>query len=177
MRTRRGDAASPATLARRAVLRGALLALLWWALVGGDAGSWLVGAPAIVGATAASLLLSPGGWRWTPGGVLRFVPFFVYQSLVGGLDVALRALDPRLPLQPTLLDYKLRLPESPARVFMADTISLLPGTLSAVLEGRDLRVHTLTQGPEVLDNLRELERRVAALFGLELLPEDEGGTG
>lgn len=137
----------------------------------------MIGVPAVVGATAASLLLLPaGGWRWTAGGIVRFVPFFLYQSLAGGIDVALRALHPRLPLEPTILDYKLRLPENPARVFMADTISLLPGTLSAALEDRELRVHTLTQGPEVLENLRELERRVAALFGLELLPEEEGGS-
>jgi multicomponent Na+:H+ antiporter subunit E len=173
MRTAPGHGASLATLARRAGVRGTVMTLLWWILVGGDAGSWVIGAPAVAGATAASLALSPGGWRWTSAGVLQFVPFFVYQSLVGSVDVALRALNPRLPLQPALLDYTLRLPENHARVFMADTVSLLPGTLSAALEDRHLRVHTLTQGPEVLENLRELERRVAALFALELIHRDE----
>lgn len=173
MRTASGRGASPATLVRRGAPRVALLVLLWWALVAGYAGSWFVGAFAIAGAAAASLLLSPGGWRWSLVGALRFVPFFAYQSLVGSVDVAARALRPRLPLEPALLDYTLRLPENHARVFMADTISLLPGTLSAALKGRQLRVHTLTQGPEVLENLHELESRVAALFALELLPEDE----
>ncbi len=167
----RDGASGGATL--RAAPRAALLALLWWVLTGGDAGSWLIGAPVIVGATVASLALLPaGGWRWSPAGVLRFVPFFLWQSLVGSVDVALRALRPGLPLHPTLLDYELRLPEKPARVFMANTISLLPGTLSAELEGRRLRVHTLTQGPEVLENLRKLELRVSALFGLGPLSEE-----
>jgi multicomponent Na+:H+ antiporter subunit E len=62
----------------------------------------------------------------------------------------------------------LRLPPGSARTLFIAVISLLPGTLSAELEGRRLRVHTLIQDPAVLENLRELEIRVAALFGLEL---------
>ncbi len=164
---RRG--ASAGTLLRRAAPRIVPLVLVWWVLSSGDAGSWLIGAPVITGAVIVNLALLPArGWRWTPGGVVRFVPFFLRQSLSGGVDVALRALRPSRPLHPTLLDYTLRLPENPARVFMVSVISLLPGTLSAELEGRHLRVHTLIQGPAVLENLRELEIRVAALFGLEL---------
>ncbi len=176
---RRGMSAG--TLLRRAAPRIVSLVLLWLVLTDGVAGSWLVGAPVIAGAVILSLALLPTrGWRWTPGGVVGFIPFFIRQSLSGGVDVALRALRPGRPLHPTLLDYTLRLPENPARVFMANVISLLPGTLSAEMEGRRLRVHTLTQDPEVLENLRELEIRVAALFGLELgsqenVQEAEGG--
>ncbi|HSK86317.1 MAG TPA: Na+/H+ antiporter subunit E [Rubrobacter sp.] len=157
------------TLLRRAAPRVVLLALLWWVLTGGETDSWLVGSFTIAGALIVSLALLPaGGWRWTLTGVGRFVPFFLWQSLVGGLDVALRALRPARPLDPAFLEYPLGLPSDPARVFMANTVSLLPGTLSAELEGQRLRVHTLTENPKVLENLRELESRVAGLFGLEL---------
>ncbi len=169
---RRGMSAG--TLLRRAALKIVPLVLLWWALSGGDAGSWLIGAPAIAGAVIVSLVLLPArDWRWTPAGIVRFIPFFLRQSLGGGLDVALRALRPARPLYPAFLDYTLRLPENSARVFMSNVISLLPGTLSAEMEGRYLRVHTLTQDPEVFENLRELEIRVAALFGVELTPQED----
>ena len=167
-----GRGVSAATL----LCRTLPLVLLWWVLSGGDAGSWLIGVPVILGATVLGLALRPsGGWRWTLTGAVRFVPFFLRQSLGGGVDVALRALRPGRPLHPAFVDYELRLAENPARVFMANVISLLPGTLSAQLEGRRLRVHTLTRGQEVPDDLQDLESRVAALFGLELTAPEEAG--
>ncbi len=86
--------------------------------------------------------------------------------------MALRALRPSLPLAPDLLNYTLRLPTSPARVFFSGVVSLLPGTMSAEFEGRELKVHVLWSEEEVLHNLRKLEERVAELFGLELTPEE-----
>lgn len=160
----------------RALPRAALLALLWWVLTGGSAESWLFGIPLIIGSTLASLALLPAGHRvWTPSlaGAARFVPFFAWQSLAGGSDVALRALRPSLPLDPDFVDYEIRLPEGPPRVFMANVTSLLPGTLGAELEGRRLLVHTLSRGPEVLENLEETEDRVAGLFGIELERREE----
>jgi multicomponent Na+:H+ antiporter subunit E len=157
---------------RRVALQAALLALLWWALTEGNPDARWVGAVSVVCATLAGLALVPeSGWRWTAGGFARFVPYFLHQSLGGGLDVALRSLRPSLPLDPDVVDYALRLPGDPARVFMANVVSLLPGTLSAELDGPCLRIHTLTTEPRMLGTLRELESRVADLFGLALAPE------
>lgn len=164
-----GQSVSVKALLRRAALRLALLALLWLVLTEGDTSTWYIGALAVVAGTLASLALLPEySWRWTTGGFVRFVPFFVWQSLSGGTDVALRAVRPSMPLEPGLLSYESRLPLNAARVFMANTISLLPGTLSAELEGRHLRVHSLAGADEALKNLDKLENRVADLFGLEL---------
>jgi len=168
-------------LLRRAALRLALLALLWLVLTGGDTSTWYIGALAVVAGTLASLALLPGhSWRWTVGGLVRFVPFFVWETLSGGIDVALRALRPSMPLEPEIVPYESRLPLNAARVFMAGVTSLLPGTLSAELEGRRLRVHSLAGADEALENLDKLENRVADLFGLELSTDggsEEKGTG
>jgi multicomponent Na+:H+ antiporter subunit E len=99
----------------------------------------------------------------------RFLPFFLWQSLRGGIDVARRALHPRLPLAPLLLDYPLRLPDGPACTFLANTVSLLPGTLSADLENGCLTVHVLDGSqPDVSAELQSLEALIADLFGVEL---------
>lgn len=164
----RGDGTA-GRLLRRAAPRVALLAGAWWVMTGGTLGSWLFGVPTILGATIASVVLLPaGGWRLSPVGLARFVPFFLWQSLVGGWDVALRALRPSRPLSPDLFDYALRLPEGPARVFMTGVMNMVPGTLSVGLEGRRVQIHSLTDAAGVLETLRDLEVRVAALFGLEL---------
>ncbi len=156
-------------LLRRAASRAALLAVGWWVLTDGSPGSWMFGVPTIVGATLVSVALLPGkGWRLSPTGLARFVPFFLWQSLAGGWDVALRALRPGRPLSPDFLDYTLRLPEGTARVFMAGVISLVPGTLTVGLGDDRVRVHLLTDDPGALETLRELESRVADLFGLRL---------
>jgi multicomponent Na+:H+ antiporter subunit E len=157
-------------------VRVALLAGLWWILTGGELRSWIFGVPAVAAAAYLSLKLAPagGGWRWTAGGVARFVPFFLWQSLSGGVDVAWRAFRPDMPLEPDLIEYEWRLAHAPARVFMAGTVSLLPGTLSAELGDRVLRVHTLVRGPRASEGLERLEERVAALFGVEMV--ESGGS-
>ena len=59
----------------------------------------------------------------------RFVLRFLRQSVVAGIDVAWRALDPRLPLRPGFVVYQPRLPPGPARNAFCTMTSLLPGTL------------------------------------------------
>jgi multicomponent Na+:H+ antiporter subunit E len=49
-----------------------------------------------------------------------------------------------------------------------DSISLLPGTLSADLRGDLVTVHALDVRTDVVEGLATLERRVAALFGESL---------
>ena len=151
----------------RLILRTVLFALLWWILTEGAMDSWLVGAPVVVCAALASGALLPRvSWSWS--GITRFVPFFLWHSLYGGVDVARRALHPRLPIAPALFDHKWRLPPGLPRVFMANTVSLLPGTLSAELGEEYLHVHVLDKTGAFASDLALVEARVARLFGLHL---------
>jgi len=157
-------------------VRFAALALLWVALTEGDLATWWLGSLAVVAATLASLvLLPPAGHPWSPVGAVRFAGFFFRQSVVGGVDVALRALKPGLDLDPALVEYETRLPEGEAQVLFANTISLLPGTLSVEIEGRTLLVHTLDATPDIRDELRRTEEVVARLFGVGTLREGIDG--
>jgi multicomponent Na+:H+ antiporter subunit E len=148
--------------------RALLFILLWWVITEG-AGGWAVGLPVIALAVAASHFLQPPRQlRLRPLGVLRFTAFFLVQSLRAGFDVALRALRPRMRLAPALQEYRLQLPAGPARVFLADTMSLLPGTLSTELRDDYLCLHVLDARLPVEADLRQVEVRVADLFGLTL---------
>ena len=134
-----------------------------WAILGGGRG-WLVGIPVILVAAAASIFMSsPGHWSFV--GLLRFIPYFAWNSLRGAVDVAVRALHPGLPIDPGILNYELRLENAAARVVMANTVTLLPGTLSTELRGKVLVVHALNASAHVEEMLHALERRVADLFG------------
>lgn len=65
------------------------------------------------------------------------MPYLLWRSLYGGVDVARRALHPALPIAPRLFDHHWRLPPGLPRVVMANTVSLL--LLAQAFDRADLR--------------------------------------
>ena len=161
-------ASRPCALAARFLARLALLALVWLGLNGADWSSWIVGGPAVFAAAWISATLVPDTrWHWSARGTLAFCGFFLRESLRGGWDVACRALSPKLALSPAIVCVPVLLPPGAARVFFCGTINLLPGTAVIAIAKDHLCVHVLDYSPRVVEEeLRELERRVAALFDL-----------
>jgi multicomponent Na+:H+ antiporter subunit E len=150
-------------------IRTALLALLWWTLNDGNNSAWTLGLPAVGLATALSVaVLPPGGWSLNVVGLLRFAAYFLRQSLLSSIDVAARVFRREIPLHPGLVRYPMRLSIPSARVLMANTASLLPGTLSVGLDDVDLVVHALDTDAPILDELRRLEALIADVYGLKL---------
>lgn len=149
------------------LLRIVLFSLVWWVLTDGATDSWPVGVPVILLATLVSVALMPA-LSWSLRGMLLFVPYFLWHSIRGGVDVARRAMHPQLPISPALFDYRFRLPPGLPRVFMANIVSLLPGTLSVEIDTEVLRVHVLDESGAIEAELDMLENRLADIFGLEL---------
>jgi multicomponent Na+:H+ antiporter subunit E len=87
--------------------------------------------------------------------------------------VALRALRPSMPLHPGLVRHRLRLPPGAPRVAIANVITMLPGTLSADLDGSDVVIHALDTRHDLHEMVLDLEPRIAAVFGASLA-EGEG---
>jgi multicomponent Na+:H+ antiporter subunit E len=151
--------------ARQMLVPFGVSAGLWWVLAGGDPDSWVVGLPTVLGATWAAHRLGKGRpLRLSPWGLLVFVPFFLWESLRGGVDVALRTLAPRPRVSPGFVRYRTGLAAPAARIFFANGVSLLPGTLAADLDGDRLEVHVLNLGTDTTAELERLERAVGRLF-------------
>lgn len=72
---------------------------------------------------------------------------------------------PGLPIDPAMISLPFRLPEGPSRLFMAGAMNLLPGTLSVKVAGDMIEIHVLDKMGPVLDKVRLLENRIAAVFG------------
>ncbi|MDP2171212.1 MAG: Na+/H+ antiporter subunit E [Rhodocyclaceae bacterium] len=147
-------------------LRAGLFALLWWILAEGRLDAWWLGAVGVAAATWASLRLAPPGAlniRVVP--LLRFLAFFVWNSLRGGAQVAFMALRPRPDLAPALLELELVLPPGTPRVLMLNTLGLMPGTLGVRLDAATLRLHVLDARLPVAAEARALEAHIARLFG------------
>ncbi|NOX27439.1 MAG: Na+/H+ antiporter subunit E [Gammaproteobacteria bacterium] len=149
------------------LVRASLFALIWSVLSGGATASWWIGIPAVLLAVIVSVaLIPPTPLVWSE--ILRFAPFFLQRSLLGGTDVAWRAFHPRRPIAPDLIEYPLQLQPGLPQVFMVNTVSLLPGTLSAVLEHNVLKVHVLDRQKNVVAELKALEQIVARMFDTSL---------
>lgn len=150
----------------RQLLSVALLAGgLWWLLTGGAATAWIIGVPAVAIATLAAWRLRRSSLRGIPArGLSSFLPFFLLESLRGGSDVALRTLAPRMRIQPGFITYSTRLPDDRARVFFANCVCLLPGTLAADLNHTSLYIHVLDISVDNASELERLEQAVAKLF-------------
>jgi multicomponent Na+:H+ antiporter subunit E len=146
---------------------------LWLLLTAGSVESWVIGLPAVLAAGAvAGRRPPPEPLGIRPLGLARFALYFLVHSFIGAVDVALRSVAPRLPIQPGMIEYPLALQASPARMLLLGVVCLVPGTVSADLRGDVLVVHVLDAGQPVAAQLREVERRVAGVFGLPAAADD-----
>ncbi|OGB23636.1 MAG: hypothetical protein A3I66_24290 [Burkholderiales bacterium RIFCSPLOWO2_02_FULL_57_36] len=154
---------------RAVTVRTVFFCVLWWMLTGGSLYGWITGLITIGLAVALSVRLHPPGRvhiRVT--GIPVFFIFFLVKSVKGGIQVAAMALRPRLNLHPDVLEIRLRLPHEPEQIFLASILNLLPGTLSAGLEGNRLQLHVLDSRMPMEQEVRNAEAHVACLFGTEL---------
>ncbi len=153
-------------LVRCTAVRFVVFAAVWFVLTGSELESWILGVPAVFFAVALSLFLSPSSSSYplSLSGICRFILFFLRQSSLSGIDVMRRVLSPRLLINPGLVSYITLLPKGAPRVFFVNTISLLPGTLSADLQGDTVIVHTLDKDLPVWANIQKLEGIIAVLF-------------
>lgn len=153
-------------------LRLALAVAIWWALADGDipGGAGAVVAAAAVAATAVAGLALRDRDRRRPRvhRMPRFAAFFLWRSVLGGVDVARRALTPRVAVDPGFVDNDPQLPEGSARALYIALVSVMPGTLVAeqLTPGGVLRVHVIDTALPVDDDLERVGAEVRLLFGL-----------
>ena len=153
-----------------AISRAAGFFGFWLVLTGADAGDLAAGLVAAVAATWASLRLMPAPqWSLRPIRLAGFALHFLRQSIAAGIDVALRALDPRLPLWPGVVVYQARLAPGTKRDTFCAIMSLLPGTLPCgPAEGNGLIIHCLDVTQPVVEQLAaEEDRFIRALGGAQ----------
>ncbi len=141
-------------------------AALWIVLIRSAAGADLaVGALTAAVATWASLrLLPPAAGRVRFAVLAAHLPRFLWQSVVAGVDVARRALDPRMPLRTGLVTYRTGLPRGPARTSFASITSLLPGTVPLADDDAGITYHCLDTTQPVAEQLAADERAYARAF-------------
>jgi multicomponent Na+:H+ antiporter subunit E len=89
-------------------------------------------------------LLNPVRWFW----LLVYIPVFAYMCLKSNIDVALRVLSPGLQIRPGIVKIRTSLKSDIARVFLADSITLTPGTMTVEIKDDVLYIHWIEVGAD-----------------------------
>jgi len=162
---RNGDASG--NLLRSSLLRTAGFFAFWLILFGRNPAASLVGILAAAIAARVSLRLLPAGqWNFRPIALTRLTLAFLRQSIGAGIDVAWRALDPRLPLRPGFVIYRPHIPPGPTRNAFCTITSLLPGTLPCGADqSGSLVIHCLDTSQAVAEELAAQEAALVQALG------------
>lgn len=94
--------------------------------------------------TPARRLLNPVRWFW----LIVYIPVFTYMCFKSNLDVALRVLTPGLAIKPGIVRIRMKLKSDIARVFLANSITLTPGTMTVEIADDSLYIHWIEVGTE-----------------------------
>lgn len=159
-------------------MRFLLLAVIWLILTDSDPSGWLFGIVLVPLVAWIRYRLFPvPEYRIRLLQLPSFFLWFIWQSLLAGTDVARRLLSPVVPLQPGFRRFRLSLPEGGPRWLLANSLSLLPGTLSVSLEDDTLELHCLDTRDNVRGDVQAAARRVSLLFGLPAASVSEQEPG
>ena len=147
------------------VVRGVGFLAFWVILIGPR--DLVAGLLAAAAATWASVhLLPPGALRPRPAAIPALVVRFMWLSVVAGWDVARRALDPRLPVNPGFVAYQVSFPPGAARNVFTALTSLLPGSVPAGDDGDTILYHCLDVAQPVLEQLAAEEAVLSRALGV-----------
>ena len=92
-------------------------------------------------------IFKPKRFLW----LLLYLPVFFYYVIKANFDVAYRVLHPEMPINPGIVRVKTSLKTETGKTFLANSITLTPGTLTVDIVGDYLYVHWInisTADPE-----------------------------
>ncbi len=68
---------------------------------------------------------------------LKYIPIFLWEMLKANIDVAYRVSHPKLPIHPGIVKVKTTLKSETGLTFLANSITLTPGTLSVDIDEKN----------------------------------------
>lgn len=110
-------------------------------------------------------LFNPVRWFW----FVVYVLYFIYYCIRANLDVAYRVLHPDVPIRPGIVKVRTSLTSDIAKTFLANSITLTPGTLTVDIKDQDYYIHWIyvtTDDPaEQTDTIvKRFEKILARIF-------------
>jgi len=87
-----------------------------------------------------------------------FVYFFVFfwEMIKANLDVAYRVLNPKMPINPGIVEFKTTLKSEVGKLALANSITLTPGTLTMDIIGDRFFIHWIDVKTDNKEKAREI---------------------
>ena len=140
--------------------------ILWLVLDGVKPAGLFIGLPAAALAAWISVrLLPPSRSRPRLMALLSLGWHFLWSSVVAGVDVAIRAFHPRLPLRTGFVTCECRIPPGSRRDLFLSMGSLMPGTLPVAEEDGRIVLHCLDTEQPVAKQTADHEARLVRALG------------
>jgi len=101
--------------------------------------------------------------------LLIYLPVFFWEMLKANFDVAYRVIHPRMPIRPGIVAIKTELKTDVGKLFLANSITLTPGTLTMEVRGKYLLIHWINVKDEDVEGASKLisgrfEKHLKAIF-------------
>jgi len=101
---------------------------------------------------------------------VAYLFIFLWALVRSNLDVALRVLNPKLPINPGIVKVKTSLSSKTGRLILANSITLTPGTLTVETEGEHFYIHWIdvsTQDVNLASQeiVSKFEKYLEVMFG------------
>jgi multicomponent Na+:H+ antiporter subunit E len=109
--------------------------------------------------------------------LLLYVPWLIWQIVMSSLLVAVVVVHPKMPIQPRLVRFRTPLPHDLARLTLATSITMTPGTVTLDVQGDEFLVHALTEtSAQALMSVQEegsMQSQVLSLYNTAHAPHSE----
>jgi len=100
---------------------------------------------------------------------IKYIPLFIIEMIKANIDVARRVINPKLPINPGIVKVKTDLESDYAKLFLANSITLTPGTLTMDVIEDNLYIHWIdveTKDKNIQKNLisKKFEDNLEGIF-------------
>jgi multicomponent Na+:H+ antiporter subunit E len=88
--------------------------------------------------------------------LLIYLPIFIWEMIKANIDVARRVINPSLPINPGIVAIETDLKPETGKLFLANSITLTPGTLTIDVVDNTLYIHWIDLTTDDPDQQKKL---------------------
>ncbi|MGB9613621.1 MAG: Na+/H+ antiporter subunit E [Candidatus Margulisiibacteriota bacterium] len=109
--------------------------------------------------------LQPERYFW----FVYYLPIFLWEVVKANFDVAYRVLHPKLPINPGLVKIRTNLKSEVSKAFLANSITLTPGTMTVDIKDEELYIHWIDVKAKTVEEASRIisekfEKIIARIF-------------
>jgi multicomponent Na+:H+ antiporter subunit E len=100
-----------------------------------------------------------------------YILWLMKEIFIASIQVAYLVVHPKMPIKPTLILFRTKLPSAVAKVILGNSITITPGTFTIDIEKDKFLVHGLVPGSAGSLENGEMQSRIMKLFSKDIKEE------